>query len=85
MIDTVGSADTFERAMVLVRHGGRIVRVGVLLRQAPGDAGTGLVVDEIEVMGSRFASRGRWPCACPWWPGDAFDRSSAWFGRTTWP
>jgi propanol-preferring alcohol dehydrogenase len=56
VIDTVGVASTIELAARLVRRGGRIVGVGY--SPAPVSLpSTRLVLEEIEYVGSRYASR----------------------------
>jgi D-arabinose 1-dehydrogenase-like Zn-dependent alcohol dehydrogenase len=56
-IDTVGHDDTFAQATRLVRKGGRIVGVGYASTSAFSIASPRLVLDEIEVVGSRYAHR----------------------------
>jgi D-arabinose 1-dehydrogenase-like Zn-dependent alcohol dehydrogenase len=56
VIDTVGIDSSIAVAERLVRHGGRIVAVGYS-PAAFAIPSTRLVLDEIEVVGSRYASR----------------------------
>jgi D-arabinose 1-dehydrogenase-like Zn-dependent alcohol dehydrogenase len=57
VIDTVGSMATIELAAALVRRGGRIVGVGYSAATPFQMQMRRLVLDEIEVIGSRYASR----------------------------
>jgi D-arabinose 1-dehydrogenase-like Zn-dependent alcohol dehydrogenase len=57
VIDTVGHDDTFAQATRLVRKGGRIVGVGYASTSAFSIASSRLVLEEIEVVGSRYAHR----------------------------
>lgn len=57
VIDTVGHADTLALADRLVRPGGRIVGVGYSPTTAVSLATPRFVLDEIELIGSRYARR----------------------------
>jgi alcohol dehydrogenase len=57
VIDTVGSTATVELVAALVRRGGRIVGVGYSAATPLQMQVQKLVLDEIEVVGSRYASR----------------------------
>jgi D-arabinose 1-dehydrogenase-like Zn-dependent alcohol dehydrogenase len=56
-IDTVGHDDTFAQATRLVRKGGRVVGVGYASTSAFSIASPKLVLEEIEIVGSRYAHR----------------------------
>lgn len=57
VVDTVGSAATFATADRLVRPGGRIVVVGYAVGQALELQSARLVLEEVQVIGSRYALR----------------------------
>jgi alcohol dehydrogenase len=57
VIDTVGVASSLELADRLVRPGGRIVVVGYASESSATLPTTRFVLDEIDVRGSRYASR----------------------------
>jgi 2-desacetyl-2-hydroxyethyl bacteriochlorophyllide A dehydrogenase len=57
VIDTVGIASSVELADRLVRPGGRIVMVGYTRQGAATLPTARIVLDEIDVQGSRYASR----------------------------
>lgn len=57
VIDTVGHPGTVSMAERLVRPGGRIVLVGYLTGEAITLPSARVVLDEIEVVGSRYARR----------------------------
>lgn len=57
VINTVGHATAFEQAAQLVRRGGRIVGVGYAAGQIAKFDTPSLVLDEIEVIGTRYALR----------------------------
>jgi propanol-preferring alcohol dehydrogenase len=57
VVDTVGHADTLDLADRLVRRGGRIVGVGYSPTTAVRVATPRFVLDEIELVGSRYAHR----------------------------
>ncbi len=58
VVDTVGSEETLAMATRLVRAGGRIVAVGYSPTTAFSVPTPRLVLDEIEIVGSRYAHRG---------------------------
>jgi len=57
VIDTVGSPDTIARAERLVRPGGRIVAVGYGVDRTFELPSARFVLEEIEVVGSRYVAR----------------------------
>jgi D-arabinose 1-dehydrogenase-like Zn-dependent alcohol dehydrogenase len=57
VIDTVGHADSIAQADRLVRPGGRIVAVGYALGEVLGLPAPRLVLDEVELVGSRYVLR----------------------------
>jgi acryloyl-coenzyme A reductase len=58
VVDTVGHARALEAANRLVRPGGRIVCVGYSPTSDLSLPTSRVVLDELEVVGSRFAHRG---------------------------
>ncbi|HEY5058907.1 MAG TPA: alcohol dehydrogenase catalytic domain-containing protein [Gaiellaceae bacterium] len=58
VVVTAGSPAAYRQAGELVRRGGRIVAVGYALETAFELETPRLVLDEIQVLGSRFATRG---------------------------
>src|SRR4051794_37526645 len=57
VLDTVGHDGTIEQADRLVRPGGRIVAVGYALGEVLGLPAPRLVLDEVELVGSRYVLR----------------------------
>jgi 2-desacetyl-2-hydroxyethyl bacteriochlorophyllide A dehydrogenase len=57
VIDTVGHADSIAQADRMVRPGGRIVAVGYALGEVLGLPAPRLVLDEVELVGSRYVLR----------------------------
>ena len=57
VIDAVGRPETFATADALVRPGGRIVVVGYALGESLELPSARLVLDEVQVIGSRYARR----------------------------
>lgn len=57
IINTVGHADAFKQAAQLVRRGGRIVGVGYTAGKYAEFEMASMVLDEIEILGTRYALR----------------------------
>ena len=57
VIDTVGRPETMALAQALVRPGGRIVLVGYAVGRSLELPSARLVLDEVQVIGSRYARR----------------------------
>jgi alcohol dehydrogenase len=57
VIDTVGITSTVERSSQLIRRGGRVVVLGHTPTGSLGVRSSRLVLDEIELVGTRYASR----------------------------
>jgi 2-desacetyl-2-hydroxyethyl bacteriochlorophyllide A dehydrogenase len=57
VVDTVGHGGSIEQADRLVRPGGRIVAVGYALGEALALPAPRLVLDEVELIGSRYVLR----------------------------
>lgn len=57
IINTVGHVDAFTQAARLIRRGGRIVGVGYTAGQHAQFEMASMVLDEIEILGTRYALR----------------------------
>jgi len=57
VVDTVGRPATMETAAALVRPGGRIVVVGYAVGQPIAFPSARLVLEEVQIVGSRYARR----------------------------
>jgi alcohol dehydrogenase len=58
VVNTVGATSAFEQSCRIVRKGGRVVGVGYSGSSSLSMASARFVLDEIECVGSRYASRG---------------------------